>query len=81
MNANLKMELLNSEELKNLKGGTGATEFTAKCDKKGDVIACANDKLVACATSVLKCPSTFSSDCNDKKFTINGCEPSFRIII
>ncbi|MDR3287534.1 MAG: hypothetical protein LBT27_08835 [Prevotellaceae bacterium] len=70
------MELLNSEELKNIKGGANiATELAAKCDKAGDVvIPCTTMKVVACAAYVLKCPSTFSSDCSsDGKVTISGC--------
>ncbi|MDR3287533.1 MAG: hypothetical protein LBT27_08830 [Prevotellaceae bacterium] len=69
------MKLLNSEELKNLKGGTVFTDLAAKCDKKDDVIYCAEGKMIACADFEVKCPSTFSSKCGliYGGITISGC--------
>jgi hypothetical protein len=76
-----KMELLNSEELKNIKGGTdSATGLSWKCSTKGDTVICGpKDKIILCATKEVSCPSTFSSKCSVfGDITISGC-PSVSI--
>lgn len=52
------MELLNSEETREIKGG-------GTCNKVGDTILCVpGANLVACKQFVGQCIAPFSSDCN-----------------
>ena len=79
---NLKMELLNSEEAKNIKGGIADTLEKKGCSGTGDTIvkACApfvgNIVIVWCETYEAKCTGTFTpcssgvtSTCTEK-FTL-----------
>jgi hypothetical protein len=61
------MELLNSEELKNVKGGI-ADSFAKECTKTGDTIfkkciLSADFIIILCATYEAKCTGSVTYDC------------------
>lgn len=62
------MQLLNSEETREIKGG-------GTCNKVGDTIYCVPGyNLVACRQFVAQCIAPFSSDCGITGFSIT-CNP------
>lgn len=74
---NLKMTLLNSEELSEIQGGATAnqkTRRTAGCSQSGHTIACGFlGKIKACAMYEVSCLPKFNSSCTNNSFSITGC--------
>jgi hypothetical protein len=68
-----EMELLNSEEMRNVQGGY-------KCSGKGDTVMCAPivGKIVMCATVQGNCAPRFTSDCDLSSGVVMSC-PTFTI--
>ena len=82
MTKKFEMELLNSEELKEVAGGlaTGATTLdsvalSATCNKAGDTVYCTpGAKILACVTGEMNCQPSFSSSCSLRSFSVSGCD-------
>ncbi len=69
MKKQLEMNLLNSEEIKGLKGGAGGT---ATCSKAGDTIWCnVTSDYKLCGSTEVTCPSSVAIDCEGGKFSIH----------
>jgi len=68
----MKMDLLNSDEMKKMQGGYS-------CSGTGDTVMCVPivGKIVMCATAEGSCSPSFSSSCTTAGVTIN-C-PTFTV--